>query len=118
MIAELATVKRPPVAVAVLRLARELESHGITADPHEGDGVAALSVACWLVVWCHDHPAGLCFRWWTGRVSLNTGRWIYALCPADNPTTAARRIAARFRELRALEEAEVQLEEHRSPWPI
>jgi hypothetical protein len=65
----LATVRRSPVTVAVLRLCRELESLGITADPHEGDRVAALSVCTGLVIWCETGIHGLHYRWWTGRVS-------------------------------------------------
>jgi hypothetical protein len=58
VIAELATVQRSPVAVAMLRLCRELERYGITADAHEGDEVAALSVAYGLVISCEYGPDG------------------------------------------------------------
>lgn len=98
----LSAVRRSPATVAVLRLSRELESLGITADPHEGDQVAALSVWEGLVVWCEIGTAGLHYRWWTGRVSERTGRWVYTWCPIRDPSTAARRIAARYRELRGL----------------
>lgn len=98
----LAAVGRSPVAVAALRLCRELESFGITADPHEGDRVAALSVCAGLVIWCENGSADMRYRWWTGRVSERTGRWVYTWCPADDPSTAARRVATRYRELRAL----------------
>lgn len=98
----LGVVGRSPAAVAVLRLCRELEAFGITADPHEGDQVAALSVCRGLVVWCDHGPDGMRYRWWTGRVSARTGRWVYTLCPVDACQTAARRIHARYQELRAL----------------
>lgn len=93
------TVQRSPVASAVLRLCRELESHGITADPHPGDQVGALSLRYGLVVWCEYGPKGLHYRWWTGRLSERTGRRVYTCCPADAPTTAARRVAERYREM-------------------
>jgi hypothetical protein len=95
----LATVQRSAVTLAALRLCRELEYHGITADPHEGDHVAALSVWIDLVVWCEYGSHGLHYRWWTGRVSDHTGRWVYTWCPASATATAARRVAQRFREL-------------------
>jgi hypothetical protein len=99
MIAELATVQRSPVAVAALRLCRELERYGITADPHEGDEVAALSVAYGLVIWCEYGPDGMRYRWWTGRLTQRTGRWIYTYCSASAVTSAARRVAMRYQEL-------------------
>jgi hypothetical protein len=115
---ELSTVQRPPVTLAALRLCRALEHHGITADPHEGDQVAALSVTYGLVVWCEYGPDGLLrYRWWTGRLSERTGRWVYTLCPADAPTTAARRLAERYRELSSLAKT-VQRREQAAPWPI
>ncbi len=94
-------VGRSPATAAVLRLCRELEAFGITADPHEGDEVAALSVYRDLVVWCERGSDGMHYRWWTGRISVRTRRWVYTLCPVDACQTAARRVDARYRELRA-----------------
>ncbi|WP_424536680.1 hypothetical protein ACOZ38_43600 [Sphaerisporangium viridialbum] len=96
------SARRSPATVAALRLSRELESFGITADPHEGDRVAALSVCAGLVIWCESGPGGLRYRWWTGRVSERTGRWVYTWCSTHAPESAARRVAMRYRELRGL----------------
>ncbi|MDX3105843.1 hypothetical protein ACIBO5_02150 [Nonomuraea angiospora] len=68
---------------------------GISADVHEGRGLALVSVWTGLVVWTD----GLWYRWWTGRRS-QTGRWLYAHHPAFEPERVARRIAARYAELR------------------
>jgi hypothetical protein len=117
MIAELATVRRPPVVTATLRLCYELKRYGITADPHEGHQVAALSVAYGLVVWCEYGAEGLRYRWWTGRLSQRTGRWIYTFCPASAVTSAARRVAMRYQEL-CPRTPGVQHPLRPSPWPI
>ncbi|MFI9843495.1 hypothetical protein ACIHFD_41095 [Nonomuraea sp. NPDC051941] len=68
---------------------------GIPADVQEGRGLALVSVWTGLVVWTD----GLWYRWWTGRRS-QTGRWLYAHHSAFEPERAARRIAARYAELR------------------
>ncbi|MEU8059264.1 hypothetical protein [Microbispora bryophytorum] len=82
------------------RLRVELERHGIAADVNEGDGLALVSVWVDLVVWCEAGPDGWRYRWWTGRTSEVTGRYVYTGCRADALQTAARRIAARYAELR------------------
>jgi hypothetical protein len=94
-----ALVQRSPVVLAALELCRELERHGIRADAHPGDRVAALSVSYGLVVRCEYGPTGLHYRWWTGRLSMLTGRRVYTWCRSSAPETAARRIALRYREL-------------------
>ena len=94
-----ALVRHSPALVAE-QLRRELERLGITADVHEGDGVALLSVRLHLVVWCEPGPDGWRYRWWTGRVSQQAGRWVYTECQALAFKTAAQRIATRYAELR------------------
>ncbi len=81
------------------RLRAELEQHGIRADLHRGRGVALVSVWLDLLVWVEAGPEGLRYRWWTGRVSERTGRYVYTGSPAHAVEAAARRIAARYREL-------------------
>lgn len=95
-----ATAHRSPGTVTAEQLRAELERLGVAADLHAGDGVALLSVWLYLVVWCEWGPEGWRYRWWTGRVSDRTGRWIYTGCRALAVKTAARRIAARYAELR------------------
>src|SRR5690606_29601647 len=58
--------------------------------------LALVSVRAGLVVWTD----GRCYRWWSGRQSRRTQRWVYAFGPADDPVTTARRIAARYKDLR------------------
>ncbi|MDX3105368.1 hypothetical protein ACIBO5_00195 [Nonomuraea angiospora] len=96
---------RPPVRLepvwplSALETADELRAAlarmGIPGDVHEGRGLALVSVWTGLVVWTD----GLWYRWWTGRRS-QTGRWLYAHHSAFEPERAARRIAARYAELR------------------
>jgi hypothetical protein len=82
-------------------LRRALADHGIDAAVFEGDRVALVSVWADLVVWCECGPQGWQFRWWSGRVSDHSGRWVWSVCPAGAGRTAARRIAERYREVRA-----------------
>ncbi|MEN3533613.1 hypothetical protein AAH991_00740 [Microbispora sp. ZYX-F-249] len=82
------------------RLRLELRQLGIVADLHEGKGLALLSVWVDLVVWCERGVEGWRYRWWTGRVSDQTGRRIYTGCRADAVKTAGQRIAGRYAELR------------------
>lgn len=82
------------------RLRLELRQLGIVADLHEGKGLALLSVWVDLVVWCDRGVEGWRYRWWTGRVSDQTGRRIYTGCRADAVKTAGQRIAGRYAELR------------------
>lgn len=94
--------RESPAVRAAYSLCRQLEFHRIAADVHEGDGVALVSIWVTLVVWCEDGPDGTTrFRWWSGRTSARTGRWVYTYCPAGAAATAARRIADRYAELRA-----------------
>lgn len=81
---------------AAERLSDELAALGIRTDVHEGYGLALVSVLAGLVVWTD----GRCYRWWSGRQSRRTQRWVYAFGPADDPVTTARRIAARYKDLR------------------
>lgn len=85
--------------LSALETANELHAAltrlGISADVHEGRGLALVSVWTGLVVWTD----GFWYRWWTGRRS-QTGRWLYAHHSASGPERAARRIAARYAELR------------------
>ncbi|MFC4535584.1 hypothetical protein [Sphaerisporangium dianthi] len=85
-----------PATRAAHRLRRALEWHGITAEVHEGRGLALASVCVDLVAWTD----GACYFWWSGEVSETTGRRTYAYSPADDPVTAARRVAERHRDLR------------------
>ncbi|WP_329088139.1 hypothetical protein [Streptosporangium sp. NBC_01469] len=78
------------------QLHAELESLGIISDVHHGHGAALLSVWVDLLVWSD----GFHFRWWNGEHSARTGRRKYAAHPAENPATAARRIATRYADLR------------------
>lgn len=94
-------VRRSATVSAARRLRAELEAHGISADIHEGYGVALISVWVDLLVWCEVGPDGPRYRWWTGRISDRTRRYVYTGCPGNATETAARRIAARYRELRA-----------------
>jgi hypothetical protein len=96
----LATYRRSPATVAASRLRAELERLGITADAHEGYGLALLHVWPGLVVWCEWAPDGWRYRWWTGGVVERSGLWVYTGCRALAVKTAAHRIAGRYAELR------------------
>lgn len=78
------------------RLVLALEDLGVAADVNEGYGIALVSVWIDLVVWTD----GTCYSWWSGRISERTRRKLYAYSPADDPVTAARRVAERYAELR------------------
>ncbi|MFB9532727.1 hypothetical protein [Nonomuraea roseola] len=80
-------------ADAAERLRRELEDFDVAADVHADSKIALVSVWADLVVWCDTTS----YRWWSGRTSPR-GR-VMAFCPADDPTTAARRVARRLMEL-------------------
>lgn len=81
---------------AARQLRDELAALGIQADIHEGHGLALMSVWVGLVVWTD----GWRYRWWSGRKSSRTGRWVYAFAPVDDPVATARRVALRYTELR------------------
>ncbi|MEU8270015.1 hypothetical protein AB0B89_23010 [Sphaerisporangium sp. NPDC049002] len=86
---------RHPAVTVALRLSRELERHGICSDVHEGTGLALVSVWVDLVVWTD----GACYIWWSGAVS-SKGRRLLSYCSTDDPVSAARRVAARYVDLR------------------
>ncbi|MET8049446.1 hypothetical protein ABZU75_17795 [Streptosporangium sp. NPDC005286] len=81
---------------AAEQLRAALDGLGIASDVHQGHGAALLSVWVDLLVWSD----GFRFMWWNGEYSARTGRRKYAAYPVDNPATAARRIAARYADLR------------------
>jgi hypothetical protein len=89
-------IRRPRVVVVADCLREELQRFGIAADVHEGYGRALVSVWVDLVVWCQPRA----YYWWSGRVSPLTGRRTYCYGPADDPVTVARRVAARYAQLR------------------
>ncbi|MEV7011154.1 hypothetical protein [Streptosporangium sp. NPDC051022] len=86
---------------AAQRLQRELAGLGIDSDVHHGHCLALVSVWSELVVWTD----GRVFRWKSGRDALGRARdglgWD-AYSPADDPVSTARRVAARYAELRRL----------------
>ncbi|MCA2222917.1 hypothetical protein [Nonomuraea aurantiaca] len=81
---------------AAKRLSDELAALGIRTDIQEGHGLALVSVWVDLVVWTD----GWCYRWWSGRKSARSGRWVYALTPVDDPVITAGRVALRYKDLR------------------
>jgi hypothetical protein len=89
------SARQPPAVRAALRLAAALERHGLWSDVHEGMGLALVSVWVELVVWTD----GACYVWWSGAIS-SRGRRLMAYCPADDPMSAARRVATRYVALR------------------
>ncbi|WP_433241526.1 hypothetical protein ACQPYK_36380 [Streptosporangium sp. CA-135522] len=88
--------RRYPAALAAERLRGGLEHCGVSADVHEGYGVALVSVWADLLVWTD----GFVYRWWTGKISERTGRRLYTAYGVDNPVTVARCVAHRYGELR------------------
>ncbi|GIH66980.1 hypothetical protein Msi02_77970 [Microbispora siamensis] len=89
----------PAVALAG-RLQEELSHTGITATVGSGYGLAIVTAANRVNVWVEAGPQGWQFRWWTGRVCEQTGRWNYTSCPASAVETAARRVGGRVRQVR------------------
>ncbi len=85
---------------AAERLRGELARHGIGSDVHGGRDVALVSVWLDLVVWVEYGPEGIRYRWWTGRLSTRTGRYLYTGSPGHAVESAAACVAARYRELR------------------
>jgi hypothetical protein len=89
--------RRPDgVVLAAHRLREELHRHGIAADVHDGFGRALVSVWVDLVVWCHPTA----YYWWSGRISPQTRQRTYCYSPTNDPVTTARRVAARYAQLR------------------
>ena len=89
-----------------------LRLDGIEADVHDGYGLALVSVWVGLVVWCDGERF-----WWRTGWSAERRRSIYAWHPASDPYRAARRIARRYEELRAQQDAEAHLSEPLSAEP-
>ncbi|WP_433225070.1 hypothetical protein [Microtetraspora malaysiensis] len=83
--------------VAAERLREELERYGIGADIHEGDGTALVSVWVDLVVWT---DGAYSYLWWTGENFPRSSLRKYTYSPVNDPASAARRVAARYAELR------------------
>lgn len=106
-----------PATVAAERLRTVLESRGIAADVHTGYGVALVSVWVDVVIWCECGPDGWRYRWWTGRLSHRTGRYVYTGCRADAVETAARRITARYSEVRRTHPLSPVVAEHLASLP-
>ncbi|MEO3798276.1 hypothetical protein ABGB14_49475 [Nonomuraea sp. B10E15] len=77
------------------QLQQELESHGLTADVNDGYGLAVVSVWRGLLVWTD----GAVF-WWSTGWNDQRDRPVYAWHPTADPTRAARRIVARYADLR------------------
>jgi hypothetical protein len=84
-----------PVAVAD-QLRRELSQDGITADVNDGYGLAVVSVWRGLLVWTNGD-----LFWWLTGWNHRRHRPVYASHPTSDPKRAARRIAARYANLRA-----------------
>ncbi|MEU9891088.1 hypothetical protein AB0M95_38870 [Sphaerisporangium sp. NPDC051017] len=80
---------------AAERLHRELAELSIHADINTTDRVALLSVWAGLLVWVRNGT----YSWWSGRFD-GRGNCEYASGPVGDPVTAARRVAARYVELR------------------
>ncbi|MFI7639103.1 hypothetical protein [Nonomuraea sp. NPDC049400] len=86
----------PSVAVAD-QLQRELAVHGIMTDVHDGYGLAVVSVWRSLLVWTNGD-----LFWWLAGWNGRRARAIYAWHSTTDPKRAARRIAARYKDLRAV----------------
>ncbi|WP_433245901.1 hypothetical protein ACQPYK_44285 [Streptosporangium sp. CA-135522] len=92
---------------AAEELRTALARHGITADVHDGYGLALVSVWVGLVVWCHG--GRFCWRiGWNARQH----RPVYAWHPAVEPVRAAHRVALRYAELRQMQAQPQTLTEH------
>ncbi|MCC5582024.1 hypothetical protein IMZ11_41140 [Microtetraspora sp. AC03309] len=87
--------RRPDAAAAAaIRLQAALgDRHEIHADVHQGDQVAFVSVARGLLVLTAKGQ----YQWPTGERDARGP--IYAAGPADDPVTAALRIAARYDQI-------------------
>ncbi|MFJ2030544.1 hypothetical protein [Streptosporangium sp. NPDC087985] len=72
-----------------------LAQHEITADVHDGYGLALVSVWVGLIVWCDGRRF-----WWRTGWNPRQYRPIYAWHPALEPVQAARRVALRYADLR------------------
>ncbi|MEU8361478.1 hypothetical protein AB0C27_36230 [Nonomuraea sp. NPDC048882] len=79
------------------QLQRELALHGIAADVHDGYGLAVVSVWRDLLVWTDGD-----LFWWRAGWNNRRDRPVYAWHTATDPKRAARRIAARYMDLRTV----------------
>lgn len=83
-----------PAAAAAFRLQAVLaERHAIESDVHQGDRVAFISVAPGLLVTTDSRT----FQWLTGERDARGP--LMAGGPAQDPITAALRIAARYDQI-------------------
>ncbi|WP_084959061.1 hypothetical protein [Thermoactinospora rubra] len=73
-----------------------LADQGIGVDVHDGYGLAVVSVRAGLLVWCNGDRF-----WWGSGWEERRKRPVYSWHPACEPDRAARRIAFRYRDLRA-----------------
>lgn len=80
---------------AAAALADALATQGISADVHDGYGLALVSVWAGLVVWCHGGR-----YWWRSAWDARRQRVIYATHPSTDPAPAAHRVALRYAQLR------------------
>jgi hypothetical protein len=71
-----------------------LADQDITSDIHVGYGLALVSVWVSLVVWCDGN-----WFWWRVGWNDQRKRVLYARHPADEPVSAARRVAFRYEEV-------------------
>ncbi|GAA3424609.1 hypothetical protein GCM10018953_17920 [Streptosporangium nondiastaticum] len=83
----------PVDAAEALRTA--LAEHEITADVHDGYGLAVVSVWVDLLVWCDGRRF-----WWRTDWNARQHRPVYAWHSALEPVQAARRVARRYADLR------------------
>ncbi|MFC6578129.1 hypothetical protein [Planomonospora parontospora] len=81
--------------IAAEDLREALEREGITADVHDGYGLALVSVWVGLIVWCDGERF-----WWRTGWDDRRQRFTYAWHPAADPVRAARRVAFRYTALR------------------
>lgn len=77
------------------RLADDLADLGITADVHDGYGLALVSVWVGLVVWCDGERF-----WWRSGWDPHRRIPVYAWHLAYDTERAARRVARQFADLR------------------
>ncbi|WP_143043882.1 hypothetical protein [Nonomuraea jiangxiensis] len=84
-----------PETHAAEALADALAARGVSADVHDGYGLALVSVWAGLVVWCHGGR-----YWWRSGWDARRYRVIYAWHPATEPARAAHRVARRYAQLR------------------
>ncbi|MFG1755233.1 hypothetical protein [Streptosporangium sandarakinum] len=80
-------------AAEALRTA--LAEHEITADVHDGYGLAVVSVWVDLLVWCDGRRF-----WWRTEWNARQRRPVYAWHSALEPVQAAQRVARRYADLR------------------